>query len=121
MKEKTIRDYGEQLRKLYNERSLLTERYENAAEREDGKAETRALSKDITRLDAEIDNLIENDYAEAVFNEYCKEKPDLTRVYTGETVSWDDAFGSDFEAISKSLRHSLVGLVEDPGKYQIKT
>jgi len=44
----------------------------------------------------------------------------LIRVRTGEEVSWDEAFGNDFCKVSKSLRHSLVGLVEEPGRYVLK-
>ena len=44
----------------------------------------------------------------------------LLRVNTGEEIDWDEAFGQDFEKISKSLRHSLVGLVEKPGQYTLK-
>lgn len=69
---------------------------------------------------SEIDSFIENDYANAVFQYFAKKQPDLIRIKTGEVVSWDDAFGTDFDNVTKSLRHSLVGLVEGDGRYKLK-
>ena len=78
------------------------------------------IDADINELSDRIAAFIENEYALAVFEKYSKEKPNLIRIKTGEIVSWDDAFGSDFENVSKSLRHSLVGLVEEPGRYRFE-
>ena len=78
------------------------------------------INKDIEVIAGRIADLIENEYALAVFDKFSKIKPDLIRIKTGEVVSWEDGFGSDFDKISKSLRHSLVGLVEEPGRYKLK-
>ena len=71
-------------------------------------------------IDAQINELIEGKYAEEVFRYYQKKQPTLIRIHTGEEVSWQDAFGDSYEAVSKSLRHSLVGLVEGGGRYKLK-
>ena len=68
----------------------------------------------------EIDEFVENIYARDVFDEYSKKKPNLVRNKTGEVVSWDIAFGTDFNEVSSSLRHSLVGLIEGSGRYRFK-
>lgn len=79
------------------------------------------LGGELDRLEKEIDDFIENDYAQSVYEFYRVGKPDLIRKLTGETVSWEQAFGSgDFGTIEKSLRHSLVGLVEESGRYVLK-
>lgn len=67
----------------------------------------------------EIDELVEGCYSEAVFRHYKDKQPTLIRIMTGEKVSWDDAFGDSFDKLPKSLRHSLVGLVEGGGKYTL--
>ena len=68
----------------------------------------------------QIDSLIEGDYSRAVFEYYSKKQPVLVRNRTGEIIFWKDAFGETFENVSKSLRHSLVGLVEGGGRYRLK-
>ena len=68
----------------------------------------------------EIDQFIEEEYSAAVFKYYQLRRPDLILVKTGEIVSWENAFGNDFKEVSKSLRHSLVGLVEGEGRYKLK-
>ncbi|MDI9243201.1 hypothetical protein [Fusibacillus kribbianus] len=75
---------------------------------------------ELDKVYKEIDLLIEGEYAESVFAYYVKKRPALIRIKTGEIVTWDDAFGNSFEKVSKSLRHSLVGLVEGGGRYKIK-
>ena len=71
-------------------------------------------------LDSQINEFVEGRYAEEVFRYYQKKQPTLIRIHTGEEVAWRDAFGDSFESVSKSLRHSLVGLVEGGGRYKIK-
>ena len=68
----------------------------------------------------EIDMLVENEYSREVFNVYSKKKPKLIRISTDEIFTWEDAFGDDFDKIEKGLRHSLVGLVEEPTRYKLK-
>ena len=71
-------------------------------------------------IETKISELVEGVYAEEVFRYYAKKQPSLIRIHTGEEVTWKDAFGDAFESVSKSLRHSLVGLVEGGGQYTIK-
>ena len=71
-------------------------------------------------VDRQIKELIEGRYSETIFQYYKKRQPMLIRIHTGEEVSWKDAFGESFEAVSMSLRHSLVGLIEGGGKYRLK-
>lgn len=68
----------------------------------------------------EIDEFIENVYARDVFEKFSKRKPTLVRNKTGEVVTWEMAFGTNFDEISRSLRHSLVGLIEGDGRYRFK-
>lgn len=67
----------------------------------------------------ELDAFIEEEYAKDIFEKYSKKKPILTEVKTGTKIAWVDAFGNEFEKISKSLRHSLVGLEEGGGRYKL--
>ena len=71
-------------------------------------------------VDKQINDFVEGKYAEEVFRYYQRKQPALIRVRTGEEVSWREAFGDSFEAVSTSLKHSLVGLVEGGGRYKIK-
>ena len=105
----------------------LTRLYRIVEQREDELDKVRGDSLKAERAEQlldeatkSLDNFIENSYAEAVFQYYSEIQPELIRIHTGEELSWLDAFGSDFKAVSKSLRHSLVGLVEDPGRYRLK-
>ena len=75
---------------------------------------------EMDQLISQIDALIEGDYAKAVFDYYKEKAPLLIRIRTGEEISWKEAFGDSFDDVSKSLRHSLVGLVEGDGRYRIK-
>lgn len=68
----------------------------------------------------EIDDFVENIYAKDIFEKYQKKRPQLVRKKDNQTVSWDEAFGDDFNKISKSHRHSLVGLIEGGGRYELK-
>lgn len=67
-----------------------------------------------------VDAFIENTYALEVYKVYSKKKPKLIRISTDEIYDWDTAFGTSFDAIEKGLRHSLVGLVEEPARYKFK-
>ncbi len=82
--------------------------------------ETLANSKEFDYIDNQINELIEGKYSEEVFRYYSKKKPVLIRIHTGEEISWADAFGDSFESVSKSLRHSLVGIIEGGGKYRLQ-
>ena len=75
---------------------------------------------EIDNLINQINALIEGEYSKEIFDYYSKTEPVLIRIRTGEEISWKDAFGNSFQDVSKSLRHSLVGLVEGGGKYRIK-
>lgn len=68
----------------------------------------------------QIDQLIEGEYAEAVFNYYSEKKPLLIRNLTGEEIKWNEAYGDSFAQTTKGQRHSLVGLIEGGSKYRFK-
>ena len=68
----------------------------------------------------EIDDFVENIYAKDIFEKYQKKRPKLVRKKDEQIISWEEAFGDDFNKISKSLRHSLVGLIEGGGRYTLK-
>lgn len=78
------------------------------------------VSIELDSIIEEIDDYIENEYALKVYEHYAKKQPDLIRISSGKTESWLEAFGDDFNKISKGLRHSLVGLVEENLRYKFK-
>ena len=83
--------------------------------------ETQALpGSEIDEMIHQIDELIEGDYAQAVYNYYSRKKPLLIRIRTGEEVKWQDAYGESFEKLNPGQKHSLVGLIEGGSKYRIK-
>ena len=112
-----VKGFSRELEKLYKQKHDLSRQYDDA---ESNGREAEQINARLKELSDRIAAFIENEYAMAVFEKYSKSKPQLIRIKTGETVSWDEAFGDDFERISKSLRHSLVGLVEEPGRYRLK-
>ena len=69
---------------------------------------------------AEVSSFLENEYAAEVFRYYSSRQPDLIRKSTGDVVTWKEAFGEDFNNVPKTLRYSLVGLVEGSGRYRLK-
>ncbi|MCR5459251.1 MAG: hypothetical protein K6F51_05085 [Acetatifactor sp.] len=100
----------------YGPIKYYAERYANC---EDTHEKERVLSV-CEKLDSvieEFDMFIENEYAPKVFDYYSVKKPKVTRISTDEVYGWEEAFGKSFEDLDKSLRHSLVGLVEEPGRY----
>ena len=78
------------------------------------------IARELDKISVDIDDFIENEYAQAVFEYYNKKKPTLVRIRTDEKYAWEEAFGSEFDRIEKTLKHSLVGLVENTGRYKIK-
>ena len=115
-----VKKCKKRLQELNRRKRLLSAKYEIISETDTNLIQAESIGSQLEELSSVISEFIENDYAEAVFNEYCIKKPDLIRVKTGETVSWNEAFGEDFSKVTNSLRHSLVGLVEEPGRYRIK-
>ena len=73
----------------------------------------------IDRIEAEVDEFVENKYAYEVFQYYSQKEPKLIRNTDEEVVSWKEAFGDKFDEIPKSLKNSLVGLVEKYGRYRL--
>lgn len=106
-----FKKYQKKLAEMYKLKHALEEKSNNKI----------TPGSEAERLCSEIDAFIENDYALTVFRYYEKRLPVLIRVRTGEEEDWNKAFGSDFDKVSKSLRHSLVGLVEGGGRYKLKT
>ena len=107
-----FKKYKKELAMLYEKKQELDNRDDNDVQVVPG--------SEMDQIIKQIDSLIEGDYAKAVFEYYQKKSPSLIRIRTGETVSWKDAFGDSFDEVSKSLRHSLVGLVEGGGRYKMK-
>ena len=119
LKTSEIRMCKKKLKELYSHYFELQNKYDTLSFEED-KDILHELDLNIELLSEKIDSFIENEYAKAVYKEYSKKKPQLIRISTGETVEWNQAFGDDFESINKSLRHSLVGLVEEHARYRFK-
>jgi hypothetical protein len=141
-----LKKCGKQLKKLYDEKKACSKAFDDEMEkagcsgcryfiRETVKvfadrfnhcqdcANTEHLVKKADALDkkiAEIDSFIENAYAKEVFEFYSAKKPLLIRNSTGATETWEEAFGLEFDNVSNSLRHSLVGLVEENLRYSFK-
>ena len=115
-----LKKYSKELKDLYAEENNLSDQYYDALETLGYSQKAEQIKIEMDKMSEKITNFIENDYAQAVFAHYYDKKPMLIRVRTGEEVSWDEAFGNDFCKVSKSLRHSLVGLVEEPGRYVLK-
>ena len=88
--------------------------------REDDESKKSVLNIEIKKACKEITDFVCNSYAKVVFEKYNPKKPRLVRRLTKEVLTWDEAFGNNFEAIPLSLRESLVGLIEDSGKYKFK-
>ncbi len=105
-----FRQYKKQLADLYKKKNDL----------ESDEDDTAEPGSDLDAIIEEINQYIEGPYAEAVFSYYKEKNPQLVRIQTGEEFSWQEAFGENFGDVSKSLRHSLVGLVEGGGRYKIK-
>ena len=98
----------------------MAEMYEKKARLLPTEGSTIVPGSAADKLANEIDNFIEGEYSEAVFNYYKEKKPTLIRSSTDEKYTWDQAFPESFEDVSKSLRHSLVGLVEGGGRYRLE-
>lgn len=79
-----------------------------------------AVVKELDQVITEIDELIEGRYSKEVFQYYAKIQPALIRIRTGEEVTWKEAFGDSYDVITKSQKHSLVGIVEGTGRYKLK-
>ncbi len=99
----------------------LAEMYEKKAKLLPAEGSRIVPGSEADKLVNEIDNFIEGEYSEAVYNFYKEKKPMLIRNSTGEEYTWDQAFPESFEDVSNSLRHSLVGLVEGGGRYCLKS
>lgn len=115
------RKYNSQSWDGYNTGTVqrFVERYIKCADSK-GKQEIVEICRELDDVIDEIESFVENDYAREVFRIYSKKKPKLIRISTDDVCSWDDAFGTDFDKVEKGLRHSLVGLVEEPTRYRFK-
>lgn len=77
------------------------------------------VCREIEKSEDEINIFIENQYAKDVFERYVKQKPQLIRNKTKQLISWDEAFGDDFNELGTNEKNALVGLIEGQSKYQI--
>ena len=98
----------------------LAEMYEKKAKLLPNEGSKIVPGSEADRLVNEIDAFIEGEYSEAVFRYYKVKKPKLIRIATDEEYTWDQAFPESFDEVSKSLRHSLVGLIEGGGRFRLK-
>lgn len=110
---KYSKKYKEMYDQLFKLQDLL-------AEENTDSIKAKELSYSVDKLMCEIDTFVEEEYAKKVFDVYRNKKPELVFVVDGRIVGWTDAFGEDFEKIPKTLRHSLIGLVEGSGRYRLK-
>lgn len=106
---------------LYNRGSITNyiDRYAKCAKCK-GHNKCKELASRLDAICLETDSYIENEYANMVFNVYNSKRPMLYEVYDKKMVSWEEAFINDFDKIPKTLRHSLVGLIEGEGRYKFK-
>jgi hypothetical protein len=83
-------------------------------------ADSDDSSLELNSINEQIKEFIETEYGEAVFRHFEHNRPALVRIHTGEEVTWNEAFGDSLEKITKSQKHSLVGLIEGGGQYKLK-
>lgn len=81
--------------------------------------ELKKIAARVDRIEAEADDFAENKYAYEVFLYYSQKKPNLIRNADDEVVSWKEAFGDKFDEVPKTLKQSLIGLVEKFGRYRL--
>jgi hypothetical protein len=79
------------------------------------KDEVKRVHLDLVNISDERDECDNNVYAKVVYDIFSGKQPMLIRRQTGERVSWREAFGDDFETLSKGDRGSLVCLVDSGG------
>ena len=82
-------------------------------------SQEKGIIDDVSTKKEELDIFVEIESAKDIFEKYSKKKPFLIEIKTGTKIGWIEAFGTDFDKISKSLRHSLVGLEEGGGRYKL--
>ena len=107
-------------RKKYNKLQELCEKASNLFDDAKTDKQKQSAKNKMKEAEKEYADFVEEEYSLFVFNHYSKKEPDLINRYTNEKCSWKQAFGSDFNKISKIVRHSLVGLIENSGKYKFK-
>lgn len=78
------------------------------------------IKSEIDSLLLEIDCFKKDEYAKMIFEVYSKKKPLLVHRYNGSVIKWEDAFGLDYKKVPDNLIDSLIGLIEDDGKYKFK-
>ena len=66
----------------------------------------------------ERDELVTEEYSEAVYDRFAKWRPLLRKKGTLIPVTWRKAFGTSFEATDKQQRYDMVGLIERDGRYR---
>ena len=59
-------------------------------------------------------------YAKSIYATYTPLRPTLIRRRTGETYTWEQAFGKAFEELNILEKDSLVCLIEGEGKYKFQ-
>lgn len=100
------------LDRLYKEKHIL----EDECEENDNESNQLRLEEKLK----EINSFIEDDFAKVVFDYYKRKNPVLYEYGTDRKVEWNQAFGEEFSMVSKTLKHSLVGLATGEGRYRLK-
>lgn len=108
--------YSEEIENYKKEYRKLSELSYQLGQKEMGNAQR----KEFDLINQQIDLLVEGKYAQAVYDYFSESKPTLIRDLTGEKIQWFDAFGDSFDKMTRGQKHSLVGLVEDGGKYRLE-
>lgn len=81
----------------------------------------KLIQAKIDKWEQEMDQIIEGQLAELMYNE-CKEaNPILIRRRTGEEIPFNEAFKSSYSSLTKLDKHNIANLLsENDGKYRIK-
>ena len=74
----------------------------------------------IEEKDKEIDRYVESEYSKAVYEYYTSQNPMLIEESTGRDIPWSRVFDEEYERMSGTIRHSLVGIVSGEGRYRLK-
>ncbi len=117
------------IKKIEKERTAYTKSHREYSEQKEVCDSLECDSKAVKRLDKENKKLekvrsqYENDkkqYSRAIFEFLSVEKPNLVIRASGETVSWEERFGSEYDSLTIDQIRALIPLVEGGGgRYRV--
>ena len=84
-------------------------------------AERKRVCDELEAADAKLEYFMDEEYSRAVFEIGSRWKWKLVDVRTEQVLSWEEAYGTAYEKVSKNLRRSLIGLAEGYGQYKFKS